>query len=63
MKKTVMIALAVGAIALGASAAYAAVAPGQNQQSQQADPKGLELPARQQREPRAEGQSREQSGR
>jgi invasion protein IalB len=41
MKKTVMTALAVGAIALGASAAYAAVAQGQNQPSQQAQtPKG-----------------------
>jgi hypothetical protein len=32
MKKTAKIALAVGAIALGATAAYAAAAPAQNQQ-------------------------------
>ena len=35
-----MIALAVGAIALGATAGYAAVAPGQNQQPSQQTPKG-----------------------
>ena len=35
MKKTIMTALIVGAIALGATAAYAAVSPGQNQQNQQ----------------------------
>jgi uncharacterized low-complexity protein len=40
MKKTVMTALIAGAIALGAAAAYAAVAPGQNQQQSQQTPKG-----------------------
>jgi uncharacterized low-complexity protein len=35
MKKTAMRALIVGAIALGATAAYAAAAPAQNQQTQQ----------------------------
>jgi hypothetical protein len=39
MKMTAMTVLAVGAIALGATAAYAAVAPAPNQQSQQT-PKG-----------------------
>jgi len=40
MKKTVMTALIAGAVALGATAAYAAVAPGQNQQQNQQTPKG-----------------------
>jgi uncharacterized low-complexity protein len=40
MKKTVMTALIAGAIALGATAAYAAAAPGQNEQQNQKTPKG-----------------------